>query len=347
MREELLQWLCCPACRSVLSVTADRSDEDGGVAEGRLVCGACEKTYPIARSIPRFVSGDRYSDSFSYQWHAFSRTQLASTRHAPARTFEYTTGLALADLDGDLVLDVGVGTGRHACVVEEAGATVVGVDLSYSIDVAHRNFGGRKRLHLVQADVFSLPFPPGTFDTAYSIGVLHHTPDCRGAFEAMVPLVKEGGRLAIWVYAHARSRTEEKMNHLWRALTTRLPRRVLLPLSGVASLVSYVKLVPLVHPLLKYGLPRIVWDAVPIVSNRRHFSERVLDTFDWYSPKYQSRHSYPEVVEWFRGTGLDEIELGRKEISVRGRVRRHDGIPPDPEIVTVTRARPSPSARSL
>jgi hypothetical protein len=34
---------------------------------------------------------------------------------------------------------------------------------------------------------------------------------------------------------------------------------------------------------------------------------RVCDTFDWYSPKYQSHHTPAEVHEWFRRAGFAEI----------------------------------------
>src|SRR5439155_12711067 len=36
---------------------------------------------------------------------------------------------------------------------------------------------------------------------------------------------------------------------------------------------------------------------------------RALDTFDWYSPQYQFKHSYPEVFAWFSKAGLVNSEL--------------------------------------
>jgi hypothetical protein len=34
---------------------------------------------------------------------------------------------------------------------------------------------------------------------------------------------------------------------------------------------------------------------------------RVLNTFDWYSPKYQWAHSIEEVFAWFEEAGLEKI----------------------------------------
>ena len=45
---------------------------------------------------------------------------------------------------------------------------------------------------------------------------------------------------------------------------------------------------------------------------------RWLDTFDWYSPKYQWKHTYEEVEGWFREAGLVEIHRGEFPVSVRG-----------------------------
>jgi len=48
-----------------------------------------------------------------------------------------------------------------------------------------------------QADVFKLPFAPQSFDYIYSMGGLHHTPDCEQALRGQPRLLKPGGRIAI------------------------------------------------------------------------------------------------------------------------------------------------------
>ena len=71
---------------------------------------------------------------------------------------------------------------------------MVGVDISEAIESTRVNTQGMPNVHLVQADVYHLPFRPGVFDFAYSIGVLHHLPEPEKAFQCVVPLVKPGGR---------------------------------------------------------------------------------------------------------------------------------------------------------
>ena len=72
------------------------------------------------------------------------------------------------------------------------GAEVFGVDLTMAIDAAYRNIGHLDNVHLFQADIFALPFRQDAFDLAYSIGVLHHTPDPAAAFDELVREVQSG-----------------------------------------------------------------------------------------------------------------------------------------------------------
>jgi hypothetical protein len=41
----------------------------------------------------------------------------------------------------------------------------------------------------------------------------------------------------------------------------------------------------------------------------RNWRWRWLDTFDWYTPKYQWKFLYPEIYRWFRDNGFEQVEL--------------------------------------
>ena len=49
---------------------------------------------------------------------------------------------------------------------------------------------------------------------------------------------------------------------------------------------------------------------------------RVLDTFDWYSPWYQSKHTYEEVFKWFESCGLEDLHVANVPVAVRGTAPR-------------------------
>jgi SAM-dependent methyltransferase len=276
--------------------------------EGELVCPQCGARYPIRGGVPRFVSGATYADSFGFEWQRFRRVQLDSangTRQSEAG-FGHT-GLAAGDVCGRLVLDAGVGAGRYAEVVSAWGGEVVGVDLSGAVDAAFGNLGRRPGVHIVQADLFALPFRQETFDIGYSIGVLHHTPAPEKAFRALAAVIKTGGHGAIYVYPAGG--LAQQVSDVIRRITVRLPHRLLALLTRAAVILYYAHRLPVLGRVFRTILP---------ISMHPDWRWRWLDTFDWYSPRYQSKHTYPEIFEWFREAGFNVLYV-EEAIWVRGR----------------------------
>ena len=159
-------------------------------------------------------------------WHQHARTQYDSAESTEsAETFLEKTGLTRRDLEGKTVLDYGCGSGRFSEVATSLGARVVGLDLTSAVDVAAENLGDRAFAG-VQADALNPPFKRAAFDVVFSIGVLHHTPDCRLGVKRAAGLVKPGGIVAIWVYWRRMSRTTA-ITDLYRVITKRLSTRAL------------------------------------------------------------------------------------------------------------------------
>ena len=272
-------------------------------------CGGCGATFPIVGGVPRFVAEEHYTESFGYQWNRFARTQLDSangTRRS-RDTFLEKTGWSLDELAGKRGLDAGCGMGRFAEVCADAGAEVHAVDLSGAVEAAFRNIGNRPNVRIYQADIMNLPFPEASFDFILSLGVLHHTPDTKTACLKLAPLLKPGGIIALWVYS-----TELRSfigSAVLRTITCRLPQRWLLGLCRVAFPLYFV------HRVRWLG--RVTHKCLP-TSLDPNPEWRWLDTFDWYSPRYQWKHTYEEVEGWFREAGLTEIQRGKFPVSVRG-----------------------------
>lgn len=305
LADEVLSVLRCLSCESGL-----RQEADG------LVCMACQRKYPALKGVLRFVDAEYYAGSFGFQWHLFRQTQLDNeTSHRSESDFRRRTGFEPENLAGKLVLDVGCGMGRFAEVATRWGARVVGVDLSLAAEVAEENLKERQAAFF-QADVFKLPFAPESFDYIYSLGVLHHTPDCKAAFQSLPRFLKPGGRIAIWLYS--KYNNWYKMSDVYRKVTRRMPPKLLhklcygvIPLYGVHRV---LKKVPLVGRLTSGALAYVI----PMAHNPDP-KWRVLDTFDWYSPWYQSKHTYEEVFRWFEESGLEDLRVVLQPISVTGR----------------------------
>lgn len=310
VKASLMQYLACPSCMGALDLEVEAGDERE-IERGRLRCCQCAAGYPIVNWIPRFVPSDAYAQSFSYQWDIHRKTQVDSLAgHDESRkAFPLKTGFTDSELGNALTLDVGCGAGRYMEIAASMGAEVIGVDLSYAVDSAFANMGRRERIHLVQADLFKMPFRPGTFDAIYSIGVLHHTPSTREGFLALPSLLKPRGRIAIWVYAWA----EEYSAYLDRVrlLTVRLPKRLLYGLCWVC--------VPILHAMMRLPVLWRVARRIPTSDQHRGLRWDVLDTFDLYSPQYRWNHTEAEVREWFEKASLEDVSVLSFPVSLRGR----------------------------
>jgi 2-polyprenyl-3-methyl-5-hydroxy-6-metoxy-1,4-benzoquinol methylase/uncharacterized protein YbaR (Trm112 family) len=299
--------LACPVCKRDLKSEPATSSEQI-IETGSLSCEQGH-SFPVVRGIPRFVSSDGYASNFGFEWNLHNKTQLDSeaSRESEA-TFIEKTGFSPDGLRGKLVLDVGCGMGRFSDVASRWGATVVGIDLTSAVDAAYGNLKDRTNVHLAQANVFDLPFRDQTFDVIFSIGVLHHTPNTKAAFDQLPRLLKPGGTIAIWVYSTLMGGWT-RVSNIYRHLTTRMPKRALYALCHVAIPLYNVNKIPLIRGVSRIVLP---------VSNHPDPAWRVLDTFDWYSPTYQWKHGEGELRSWFQEHGLVSIDALSFPTSMRG-----------------------------
>jgi SAM-dependent methyltransferase len=309
-----MDFLVCPECGGPLDleVTEEAHNE---VRTGTVTCAREQLKFPITRFVPRFVDRDKYADSFS-------RQRLYVRRHfehyvndrSGDELFLPTTGFDEAEIRQGVTLEVGCGYGRFVDVAQRLGAEIIGIDLStHSIELAHDFVGLRERVHLVQCDLFKLPFRRGSLDRAYSIGVLHHTPDTRAAFEAVVPFVRPGGRIAIWVYHPEQKRAADR----WRPFTVKLPHPVLYGWCIANQvLFSWIRALP--------GGGRFS-AVIPGAAPRpgRSFWLRVLGDFDNLSPKFAHVHTEPEVRQWFEAAGLEDVRILPRRTAVSGRRPDH------------------------
>jgi SAM-dependent methyltransferase len=296
MRSWALDLLVCPECRSKLTVQATECVGDVVVA-GTLTCASGHQ-FPVVRRIPRFVQHQldadqaRTRDSFGYEWterypdHGHTEAERQAERDI---FLEYTRTVP-SDFRGKLVLDGGCGNGRYAKLANDWGARVMAVDISSAVEIAAANLHDRPEVDVVQADLFRLPFPPSSFDVVYSVGVLHHTPDARGAFDAIRPLVKPGGFFSIFVHGQG-NRVLYATNRWLRAWTAKTSYKTSWRFSLVLTAAGKVlEKIPFVGPML-YLMGRQVL----------FFSPDQHNNFDHFSAGFTSFHRKEEIRSWYQG----------------------------------------------
>lgn len=278
--------------------------------EGVYVSAETGKRWPVIGGIPRFVESDLYVDSFSFEWNTHNQTQLDSKTGSTAseEMFKTKTGLDADQVRGRLVLDAGVGAGRFSDVLSRWGANVVGVDLSYAVEASYANFRHLPNVKIAQADIGRLPFAEGTFDYIVSIGVLHHTPNLREYFNRLVPLLKPGGEICIWVYP---AQGDYIKRAAWIPFTYRIPDRWFY---GWCRVFVPWALRHMNNPVVQY-----IHRAFPFSNQGLGVENDILDTFDGYSPRYHEIHNPDEVVTWFNEAGLIDVRTLPWDTAVRGR----------------------------
>jgi 2-polyprenyl-3-methyl-5-hydroxy-6-metoxy-1,4-benzoquinol methylase len=186
-------------------------------------CKSCQATYPVVRCIPRFVPGANYASGFGFQWTKRAKTQYDSysgVKLSEKRFFEETGWPR--DLSGQLMLEVGSGSGRFTEQAASTGAFVVSLDYSYAVEANYASNGARENVLIVQGDVYALPLRTGYFDKVFCFGMLQLTPDVHQAFLALPPMLKPNGELVVDVYKKTFVRTYLATKYYARRLTRKM-----------------------------------------------------------------------------------------------------------------------------
>lgn len=306
--------LRCPETCSLLAVDV-RKGSPGEADKLFLVSMDGNHRYPVINGIPRFVAQSNYADNFGKQWNRFRQTQLDSHTGHPitADRFWKATGWRPEDLKGKWVLDVGCGAGRFAEIALQAGARLVALDYSNAVDACWENLKGHENLHIVQGNIYAMPFAPGQFPYLYSLGVLQHTPDVKRAFMALPPLLAPGGRLCTDYY-WKRLRTMLHAKYLFRPVTRRMSHGKLLGFleRHVGKMLKTSQLlgrIPLAGVALKRIIPVADYTGRYPLDNRQLLEWALLDTFDMLAPEYDNPQAAGTIERWFRESGLEEIEI--------------------------------------
>ncbi len=330
MKRRVLQFLVCPRCRGELQLAVVSREREGEVETGQIHCRACGQRYPVIRGIPRLLPDaiaqdkQRTAAAFGWEWQEFNVLHDAPEVYQQ-QFLDWISPLQPDFFQGKVVLDAGCGMGRFSAAAAGFGAKdVLAIDLSSAVEAAYLNTKDLENVHVVQADIYNLPFQR-PFDFTFSIGVLHHLPDPEGGFRAVVGHLKDGGSIFAWVYGRENNGwIVHAVNPLREKIFSRLPSPLLYGLTFLVTLV--------VHPILKLAyLPVSRLPALSFLKGLlpyngylswlaqfgfRHNHHVIFDHLTAPTAFYIRRE---EFLDWFRKAALSEpVVSWRNQNSWRG-----------------------------
>ncbi|HKV60720.1 MAG TPA: methyltransferase domain-containing protein [Candidatus Acidoferrum sp.] len=232
MRIEALRFLACPSCGGDIEFAkgVPPAEEDGHILSGELKCGGCGTVFRIRDGVPillapgvshiKFETASRFAE----EW-----THWSDLRDYYRQEFyDWIAPLGPKDFKDSIVLEGGCGKGRHTAIIAAEGAgAVVALDLGESAYVAFAHTRGFPNAHVVIGDLMNPPVRP-VFDVGFSVGVLHHLPNPAAGFSKLASRVREGGRVAFWVYGREGNEWITRyVDPVRKTLTSRFPARLL------------------------------------------------------------------------------------------------------------------------
>jgi SAM-dependent methyltransferase len=348
MRTDDLAHLVCPSTGAALAlVTREVRGQD--VLEGVLRGG--EREHPVRLGIPSFVPDDALEDqtirSFSEKWdqHRYYREhtrRFYTSWYLERFGFGTLEGLAGFLAAHPRVLDAGTGAGRDASNFLEHGAREVwGVDTAWPALRVARQLADEagepldRRVKLVHADITRLPFPDGFFDYVSCDQVIHHTPDPRATFEALVRKLRSGGQIGVYVY-RKKAVVREFVDDYVRARISDQPFEKALEvargfselgeaLSKLGATIELEQGIPILGIAPgRYDVQRFVHYNLMKIFHHPDFDQHTNDVVnaDWYHPVHCHRYTPAEFRAWFderfEVLAWDEQEAG---LSCRARKR--------------------------
>jgi len=262
--------------------------------DGKVCCINCDKNFG-SFPILNFVE-ESYTASFGFQWNLFQKTQLDSFNNlnlSKERLFKGTKWQE--NLKGDLILEVGSGSGRFTEILAKTNATIFTVDSSTAINANYKNNFRFNNVTFVRADINQMPFS-NKFDKILCFGVLQHTNSVRNTLNNLKQYLKPDGELVFDVYKK-KWYTYFKWKYILRPFLKRINKQILLNIvKWSANFFYYPSLLifKLFGKIYKNIFPVVYYHEI-IKEKKLSIEFSILDTFDMYSPEFDTPLSMNEL----------------------------------------------------
>jgi ubiquinone/menaquinone biosynthesis C-methylase UbiE len=249
---------------------------------------------------------------FGREWHSFDQAALDDAerkRHFDAYFAVFPWDEVKSDSVG---FDAGCGSGRWAVLVAPRVGHLHCVDPSSALDVAQATLGGLGRCTFHRVAIDAMPFPDGSMDFGYSLGVLHHLPDTQRGLDDCTRKLKVGAPFLVYLYYAFDNqplwfRGLWKISDVMRRVICRLPYRLKLAVSQSIAAIVYFPLARGAAVAEKLGVSVHSW---PLSTYRdRSFYSMRTDALDRFGTKLEHRFTRSQIETMMEKAGLERVRF--------------------------------------
>jgi ubiquinone/menaquinone biosynthesis C-methylase UbiE len=206
MKRSTLELLCCPSCKTELTLRGESGNTSGNA--GELFCPHCERSYIIKNGIVHFIDSQELeglNQRFARFYNRFSRFEtiidwlsfLPMGGERKART----EILHRLELNNGRVLEVSIGSGGNLPYLFESPK----VGEIYGLDISAAQLTNCRRLVTSRGwpvDLFlgkaeELPFRSDSFDSVFHIGGINFFSEKKKAIDEMIRVARPGTKIVI------------------------------------------------------------------------------------------------------------------------------------------------------
>lgn len=266
---------------------------------------------------------------FSDKWRNNPQAAFSATRDPASEIhrwilerngFDDVTQLRAFLSKKNRLLDGGCGNGRVTALLREnspPATEIVAIDL-VAAEIARENLKNYKNIAVSRKDLLEDLSDLGTFDFIYCQEVLHHTKNPRQAFINLTKLLRPGGEIAIYVYKQKAPMREYCDDYIRDKLAT-LPYEEAMAIcrqitefgkvlsEQATSIIKVPALDILEIPAGEYPMQRLLYHFFfkCFWNGTLPYQDNVTINYDWYHPQLATRHTLPEVKQWFADQSLE------------------------------------------
>ncbi len=270
---------------------------------------------------------DNTHKSFHDKWHKNPDLAFSETLRVGSDTFNWILNRNGFHSSGEFsnflsdkkrILDAGCGNGRVTALLSEFApkeSQIVGIDFS-SAPVAKENLKSIPNVSISAANLMENLEFLGKYDFIYCQEVLHHTENPYLSFSNLCEILEDDGEIAIYVYkqkAPIREFVDDHVRHKIAKKEYNEAMEICRQITILGQKLSELKVeinVPRIDILEieagNYDIQRFFYHFFMkcFWNDNFTFEENAVINYDWYHPQLCSRHTLPEILNWFKSQDL-------------------------------------------